>query len=180
MIPLHFDIKLENNVKPGKDKAHTLRYKITERLFTPTEVKLLMECVRELHSLGPIETNALIDKLSTLCSDAEAKDIKNNLAIVGGFKPIVKKKTGRYSTLKAIETIDKAIAQDVKLQFRYFWYSVSQEKDYWKKNSHIVSPLARVLETGNYYLIATDEEGELHHYRLDRIIDVEISIHSSS
>ena len=169
-----FSIKLENNVKPGKDKAHTLRYKITKRLFSPTEVKVLMESVSALHSLGPIETNALINKLSSLCSDAEAKEIKNHLAVVGGFKPIVKKKTGRYSTLKAIEAIDKAIAQDAKLEFRYFWYSTSLVKSYWKNKCHIVSPLTRVLEGGYHYLIATDDTGELRHFRIDRMIDTMI------
>lgn len=169
-----FDIELENNVKPGKDKAHTLRYKITKRLFTPTEVKLLMESVRGLKSLSMEQTEILIDKLSSLCSEAEAQDIKKHFAVVGGFKAFRNKRRDYDLTLRAIEAIDKAIDQNTKIRFAYFWYSVNHKPTFPKDKTyrHIVSPLVRVLEGGYYYLVALNEEGDVRHYRLDRMTDI--------
>ena len=198
-----FDIKLENNVKLGKDKAHTLRYKITERLFTPTEVKLLMESVRGLKSLSSEQTEILIEKLSSLCSDAEARDIKKHFAVVGGFKAFWNKGRDYDLTLKAIETIDKAIDLDAKIRFRYFWYSIDHKPKFPKDNAfrHTVTPLVRVFENGYCYLIAIDNDrferikktiaeryssphfhidkileydDALRHYRLDRMTNIEI------
>ena len=171
-----FSIKLENNVKPGKDKAHTLRRKITERLFTPTEVKLLMESMRGLKSLSAEQTEILTDKLSSLCSDAEARDIKRHFAIVGGFKAFWNKGRRYDLTLKAIETIDRAIDQDAKIRFRYYWYSMQHKPTFPRDPSyrHTVSPLVRVLEGGYYYLVALDEDGEPHHYRLDRMTAIDV------
>ena len=171
-----FGMVLSNNVKPGKDKAHTLRYKITERLFTPTEVKLLMESVRGLKSLSAEHTAILIDKLSTLCSDAEAREIRKHFAIVGGFKAFWNRVRRYDLALQAIETIDRAIDQDVKIQFRYFWYSVQHKATFPRDPSyrHTVSPLVRVLEGGYYYLIALNDDGNLHHYRLDRMTAIKI------
>lgn len=171
-----FGMELTNNVKPGKNKAHTLRYKITKRLFTPTEVKLLMESVRGLKSLSAEQTTILIDKLSSLCSDAEARDIKKHFAVVGGFKAFWYKRHKHDLTLTAIETIDKAIDNDSQIKFRYGWPSMSTNKPSFPRDKtyrHVVSPLVRVLEGGYCYLIATDEIGTIHHYRLDRMVDIE-------
>lgn len=41
-----FDMRIETNIAFGKGKAHPIRYKAEERLFSPTEVKLLMESVK--------------------------------------------------------------------------------------------------------------------------------------
>jgi predicted DNA-binding transcriptional regulator YafY len=123
-----FGLELSNNVKLGKDKAHTLRYKVTKRLFTPTEVKLLMESVRGLKSLSAKQTSILIDKLSSLCSDTEAKAIRNHFAVVGGFKAFWYKKYKHDLTLTAIEIIDRAIDIDSKIKFRYGWPSMSTNK----------------------------------------------------
>ena len=171
-----YGMELTNNVKPGKDKAHTLRYKITKRLFTPTEVKLLMESVRGVKSLSPEQTDILIDKLSSLCSDVEARNAKRHFAVIGGFKAYRNKRRNYDLTLRAIEIIDKAIDQDAKIRFAYFWYSVNHKPTFPRDKSyrHIVSPLVRVLEGGYYYLIALDDEGKIHHYRLDIMSVIEI------
>ena len=171
-----FSMELSNNVKPGKDKAHILRYKITKRLFTPTEVKLLMESVCGLKSLSPEQTNILIDKLSSLCSDAEARNIKKHYAIVGGFKAFWHKRHKHDLTLTAIEIIDRAIDNNSQIKFRYGWPSMNTNKPSFPRDKtyrHVVSPLVRVLEGGYCYLIATDETDTIHHYRLDRMVDIE-------
>lgn len=171
-----FGMELSNNA-PGKSKVHTFRYKITERLFTPTEVKLLMESVRGLKSLSAEHTAILIDKLSTLCSGAEAREIRKHFAVVGGFKAFWYKRRYYDLTLTAIETIDRAIDKDAQIKFRYGWPAMDTHKPKFPKDKtyrHIVSPQVRVLENGYYYLIAMDDKGQYHHYRLDRMVDIEI------
>ena len=81
-----FDMCIGTNIQDGKDKAHPIRYRVDERLFTPTEVKLLMESVKGIHSLSNEQTGILLKKLESLCSRPEAKKIRRRLAVLGGFK----------------------------------------------------------------------------------------------
>jgi len=81
-----FGLCIGTNIQDGKDKAHPIRYRVDERLFTPTEVKLLMESVNGIHSLSKEQTEILQKKLESLCSKLEAKKIRSRLAVVGGFK----------------------------------------------------------------------------------------------
>jgi len=169
------DMELTDNIKheEGKEKAHPIRYKISKRLFTPTEVKLLMKSVRGIHSLSNEQTEVLLKKLSTLCSIAEAAQIRNESAVVGGFKAYWHNKKHDV-LLENIELIDQAIRENRRIRFKYFWYKVTLEPTYPRdpKYRHVISPLVRVYENGFYYLVGLDEDGCFKHFRLDRMTDV--------
>lgn len=171
-----FDLRIETNIKDGKDKAHPIRYRVEERLFTSTEVKLLMESVKGIHSLSEEATKEIQKKLTSLCSSCEAAEIRSQLAVVGGFKAYWSTKRKRDILLNNIEVVDRAIAQDKKIQFRYFWYKSDKRPTYPrdKNHVHVAAPLVRVLENGYYYLVVLDEEDNLYHYRMDRMTNPEI------
>ncbi|MBR3243487.1 MAG: WYL domain-containing protein, partial [Parasporobacterium sp.] len=99
-----------------------------------------------------------------------------HFAVVGGFKAFWNKGRRYDLTLQAIETIDRAIDQDAKIRFRYFWYSMQHKATFPQDEMyrHIVSPLVRVLEDGYFYLIALCEDGKIRHYRLDRMTAIDL------
>ena len=169
---------LQDNIKydEGKEKAHPIRYGIKERLFTPTEVKLIMESVRGVHSLSEKQTEVLLKKLETLCSEPQAVQIREEFAVMGGFKAYWHNKEHDV-LLGNIEVIDEAIRTDQQIKFRYFWFNMNKMPAYPRnpKLRHTVSPCVRVFENGYYYLIAVDEEGYYKHYRLDRMIGVKVT-----
>ncbi len=179
----HENMELTDNIKrdDGKEKAHPIRYRITKRLFTPTEVKLLMESVRGIHSLSNEQTAILWRKLSTLCSNSEAVQIIKESAVIGGFKAYWHNKKHDV-LLENIELIDQAIRENRRIRFRYFWYKVTLEPAYPRdpKYRHVISPLVRVYENGFYYLVGLDEDGYFRHFRLDRMTDVYVTLKKRS
>lgn len=173
------EMELTDNIKreEGKETARPIRYMLNKRLFTTTEVKLIMESVRGVHSLSDKQTEVLLKKLETLCSAAEAEQIRSEFAIMGGFKAYWH--NGIHDVLlNNIELIDQALRQKKRIRFRYFWFNMNKEPTYSRdsKKKHVVSPLARVYEDGFYYLIALDEDDYYRHYRLDRMTDVSVTI----
>lgn len=172
-----FDMRIETNIAFGKEKAHPIRYKAEERLFSPTEVKLLMESVKGIHSLSNEQTEILHRKLESLLSKPQAKSIRNRMAVVGGFKAYWSKIRMQDVLLSNIEAVDRALDEGKQIEFRYYWYSWKKKPTYPRKkeHKHIVSPLVRVLEKGFYYLIAIDKKGRTLHYRMDRITNIAVS-----
>lgn len=172
-----FDLRIGTNIQDGKEKAHPIRYRVDERFFTSTEVKLLMESVKGIHSLSNEQTEILLKKLESLCSRPEAKKIRSRLAVVGGFKAYWSKKRQRDMLMTNIEVVDRALDEGKKIEFRYYWYSMKKEPTYPRKkdHTHVVTPLVRVLEKGFYYLVALDEKDSVHHYRMDRMTNTVIT-----
>ena len=172
-----FDMTIENNIQLGKSKAHPIKYMITKRLFSTTEVKLLMEAVKGIHSLSKEQTEILHRKLECLCSHAEAVKMRRSLAVVGGFKAYWSKKRRHDVLLTNLELVDRALETGNKIEFRYYWYSMKKEPTYPRKkdHTHVVSPLVRVLEKGFYYLVCLDEAGHARHFRMDRITNLIIT-----
>lgn len=172
-----FDMTIENNIQLGKSKAHPIKYMITKRLFSTTEVKLLMEAVKGIHSLSKEQTEILHRKLECLCSHAEAVKMRRSLAVVGGFKAYWSKKRRHDVLLTNLELVDRALEIGNKIEFRYYWYSMKKEPTYPRKkdHTHMVSPLVRVLEKGFYYLVCLDEAGHARHFRMDRITNLIIT-----
>lgn len=116
------DFCLEDNIKADKEKARPLKFAMTKRAFTTSEVKLLMECVRNIHSLSERQTETLLKKLEGLCSHAEARKIRTQMARTNGFKAYWHK-NHHDVLLRNIELIDEAIELDRKISFKYFWYT---------------------------------------------------------
>jgi len=189
-------LELTDNIRidEGKEKAHPIRYMLRKRLFTSTEVKLLMECVRSLHSLSEKRTEMLLEKLTSLCSAPEAAQIRKEFAVTGGSKAYWHngkreeqdeagyrenewEHDGNHDVLLCnIERIDRAIRENKKIEFRYFWFNMNKMPTYPRdpKHRHTVSPCVRVLENGRYYLIVLDEKNEYKHFRLERMTDIRI------
>ena len=84
-------------------------------------------------------------------------------------------KTMNESIYYNVDEIHTGIAQNKKIRFRYFDYTVSKERHFRRDNGfYIVSPFALTWDDENYYMVAFDSEaGIIKHFRVDKMIDIE-------
>ena len=70
-----------------------------------------------------------------------------------------------------VDEIHTGIAQDRKIRFRYFDYTVAKERQFRHDGAfYEVSPYALTWDDENYYLIAYDAEADrVKHYRVDKM-----------
>ncbi|MEE1318827.1 MAG: WYL domain-containing protein, partial [Ruminococcus sp.] len=75
------------------------------------------------------------------------------------------------------DMIYNAIAENVKIQFQYFEWSVNKEMRLRRDGSfYVVSPWLLSWDDENYYLIAYDSESEMiKHYRVDKMESIQIA-----
>ena len=79
-----------------------------------------------------------------------------------------------------VDMIDEAVSRNKKIAFHYNYYKADKQKHKYKNSNgqvreYIVNPYYIVSSNDRYYLICNYENNdELHNYRLDRIVDMQI------
>lgn len=143
-------------------------YKLVSRDFELAELKLLADAVCSARFLSNTKAAALLKKLSSLCSENEAKQLKRNVYVTD---------RAGYSLLYNVDKIQQAITGDGekhKIRFRYFEYDINKKKKY-RVPDRICTPYALVWDNTYYYLVAWNDHRECYsNYRVDRMENVEI------
>ena len=156
-------------------------YRLNSREFELDDLKILAECVYAAKFISEDRTNDLIDVLCDLCSEHQAKKLKREVYMCDRIK------TTQNKTLHTINTIREAMEHQVwpaeyrrgrKISFHYLTHSISDVHKVIDRHDgklYKVSPYALIINNGDYYVIALDDETEeIRHYRIDRIRDVQI------
>lgn len=151
-------------------KSKSTGYYIASRNFELAELKLLVDSVQSSKFLTHKKSNALIKKIETLCSRYEANQLQRQVFVANRIK------TMNESVYYTIDKIHNAIHNNVQIRFKYFQYNVKKERVFKKDgNFYVVSPFAMLWDNENYYLVAFDaESGIIKHYRVDKIMHVDI------
>ncbi len=151
-------------------KSKSTGYYIASRNFELAELKLLVDSVQSSKFLTHKKSNALIKKIETLCSRYEANQLQRQVFVANRIK------TMNESVYYTIDKIHNAIHNNVQIRFKYFQYNVKKERVFKKGgNFYVVSPFAMLWDNENYYLVAFDaESGIIKHYRVDKIMHVDI------
>lgn len=123
----------------------------------------------------------MIDVLCDFCSENQAKKMKREVYMCDRVK------TTQNKTLHTINTIREAMEiqhypslyhHGRKISFHYTTYSVTDVHKVIDRHDgkiYTVSPYALVINNGDYYMIAFDDETEeIRHYRVDRMRDVQM------
>ncbi len=154
----------------GADIAKSGRgsYFLASRKFELPELHLLVDAIQSSHFITEKKSRTLIEKLSALCSDYEASEIKNNVRLAG------RNKTANESVFYNIDAIYRAIAEGKQLSFRYFNWQLENGKltrAYRRDGeTYTVSPFTVTWDDEKYYLIAFDAAADaLRHYRVDKM-----------
>lgn len=146
-------------------------YFLGEREFELAEVKLLVDLVQSSKFITTKKSRELIHKLEGQVSKYDAGKLHRQVVVAD------RNKASNENIYYSVDVIYEAIANNVKIKYHYFeWDEKKQQRirkngDYYK-----VSPWLLTWEDENYYLMAYDDEaGILKHYRVDKMLDIELT-----
>ncbi|MCH5269606.1 MAG: WYL domain-containing protein [Lachnospiraceae bacterium] len=140
-------------------------YYLAGRDFELAELKLLVDAVQASRFMTAKKSRELIKKLEKLASKHQAGQLQRQVYVSGRVK------TENERIYYNVDTLYKAISENVKISFTYLEWSLSKElKPRKAGEKYLVSPWALIWDDENYYLAAYDEEADmLKHYRVDKM-----------
>lgn len=148
------------------------------RRYTVNEIRLLAECIYSAKFLTEKKAKQLADVVCDFVSDYEAETIRHDALLTDRVK------TNNDNVISNINTINAAMSKTLegkkhipeKISFKYLKASVnnvSKQVERRKGELYIVSPYKLLINDGNYYLLAFEEESQdMRTYRVDRMKDV--------
>jgi hypothetical protein len=155
----------------NRGKQGSIYYSHQNRLFETYQLRLMIDAILSAKFITEKEKTTLIDKVKQLTSKHIAKSLPN---------PILFSQSANmdYDSVKLnIDQIHQAISGDHIITYKYGRYNVNKEFVFSRDGgTYRVEPYALIWKNDFYYLIARYlENGEIRHYRLDRIREIEIS-----
>ena len=138
---------------------------VGSRTFEFPEVRLLADSVLSSRFITERKTVELVEKLKTLASTHQAKQLTGRMFVADRVKSM------NSSVYYSVDTIASAIDAGCKVSFRYYGYDAKKEKRYHHDGQAIeVSPYDLVWDNEYYYLVAYDgADRKIKHYRIDRM-----------
>ena len=142
-------------------------YSLIERDFDLSEVKLLADAVASSHFITEKKSKNLIDKIVTLRSVHEAKQIKRRVYVAN------RAKSENENILLLIDNIHCAINEKKKITFEYYDYN-TKKKLQKRGGTRKCTPYALAWFEDRYYLVAQYMDYKFTHFRVDRMKHLEI------
>ena len=138
---------------------------VGSRTFEFPEVRLLADSVLSSRFITERKTVELVEKLKTLASEHQAKQLTGRMFVADRVKSM------NSSVYYSVDTIASAIDAGCKVSFKYYGYDAKKEKQYHHGGNAIeVSPYDLVWDNEYYYLVAYDgADQKIKHYRIDRL-----------
>lgn len=157
-------------------KSKTTGYFVAGRMFELPELKLLADAVASSKFITEKKSGELIQKIESLTSTYEAKQLQRQVYVMGRVKTMNEK------IYYNVDTIHQAIAANRQVAFQYFEYVTDPDlPGHWKKQyrrggeKYTASPYALSWDDENYYMIAFYEKhNNLSHFRVDKMENIEI------
>ncbi|MBR6173654.1 MAG: WYL domain-containing protein [Eubacterium sp.] len=145
-------------------------YHCGARTFEVAELKFLVDAIQSSKFITARKTKELIRKLEKLTSRHAAKHLEREVFVAGRIKNMDE------SIYYAIDAIHTALNEGKMLQFRYFRWDLSAQKEYRHEGrKYRISPWGLCWDDENYYMIGYDGEAEkIKYYRVDKMTDIRI------
>ncbi|MEG1427229.1 MAG: WYL domain-containing protein, partial [Oscillospiraceae bacterium] len=146
-------------------KSRAVGYYVGGRDFEVPELKLLVDAVQSSKFITRKKSEELIRKIEGLASRYEAQLLQRQVYVTNRVK------TMNESIYYHVDKIHTAIAENKKITFRYFEYTVDKIRKYKHDGKeYSVSPMILTWGDENYYLLGFDSEvGFIKHYRVDKM-----------
>lgn len=146
-------------------------YRLISREFELPEVKLLVDLVQSSKFITTKKSRELIGKLERFVSDNDAHTLQRQVIVTD------RNKTANEKIYYNVDVIYSAIADNVRIRFHYFDWDVKKQMKMRKDGAfYQVSPWLLTWDDENYYLVAFDSEaGLMKHYRVDKMLDIELT-----
>ncbi|WP_010648473.1 helix-turn-helix transcriptional regulator [Oceanobacillus massiliensis] len=157
---------VRNTGKFGK-----LLYSHQSRLFETYQLRLIIDAILSARFITEKEKYNLIDKVKMLTSKKIAKTLPEPLLFSQASSM-------DYDMVKLnIDFVHNAISDKKVLSYQYGKYNMQKEFEFNRNGDYYkVEPYALIWQNDYYYLIGRfQQNGEMRHYRLDRIRNIKIS-----
>ena len=149
-----------------EDKERNKSYRLLDRDFEPSEIKLILDSVASSKFLSEKKSMDLMTKLEKLVSVHQRQSLKRQIKVTGRVKSM------NGSVMYNVDTIHVAIAADTTVKFKYFHYNTQKEREYTHDGKpYEVSPWTLLYDNSNYYLLAF-VDGNIRTFRVDRMTEV--------
>lgn len=154
-------------IQSGTGKA--TGYYVASRTFELPELKLLVDSVQSSKFITHKKTLSLIRKIEALASVYEAQLLRRQVFVKNRIK------TMNESIYYNVDEIHRGIAENRKIKFRYFEYTVQKERRFRRNGAwYRISPFALSWDDENYYLVGFDSEAQIiKHFRVDKMTDID-------
>ena len=156
-------------IKTKQGKA-TLYY-VGERDFELPELKLMVDSVQSSKFITHKKTLSLIKKIESLASIYQAKSLNRQVFVKNRIKAM------NESIYYNVDKIHTGIAENKKIRFQYFEYTIQKERRFRHDGSYYtVSPFGLTWDDENYYLVSYDSQAEtIKHFRVDKMANIRIT-----
>lgn len=143
-------------------------YYLASRAFELPELKLLVDSIQSSKFITQKKTLQLISKLESLASVHQAKFLNRQVYVKNRVKSM------NESVYYNVDNISGAISKDKKINFRYYEYAPDKTRKFRHNGKkYLVSPLALLCDSENYYMLAYDTDAErIKHYRVDKMTEI--------
>lgn len=150
-------------------------YCLCKREFDLAELKLMVDAVQAANFISGSDCDKLINKLGSMTSLSRAGKLKRQVYSLD------RSGASRNGIFAAIDSIHEAIAQNVKIRFRY--YDRNEKKELVARHDgefYLVTPVALIWDDENYYLVAFDAKEQcIKHFRVDKTGDLSLTSEKS-
>lgn len=163
-------VDIESN--PAKNSG----YYVASRDFELAELKLLVDSVQSSKFITHKKSLELIKKIEGLSNIYDSRELNRQVYVKNRIKSM------NESIYYNVDKIHNAIDQNSDIRFKYFEYDIKGNRVF-KKNGvkYEISPHALTWDDENYYMIGYDKEaGIIKHYRVDKMMEIELNGKSRS
>ena len=170
-----------NELKTVLYDKHRKGFYVRQRKYDLNDIRLLAECVYSAKFIAEGQAKRLVDVVCEFVSEQQAQRIRHNAFLTDRVK------TDNRGVLNNIAAINEAMSTNIdgqphtpeKITFKYLTYSIGdmrQQVERRKGASYTVSPFQLLINDGNYYLLAFDEQRQdMRTYRVDRMKDIRLT-----
>lgn len=152
-----------------KTKTPAAGFFVASRQFELPEIYLLCDAVQSAGFITPGKTRELIEKLGTLISCHQAKDLQKRVFID------TRAKCDNEEIYYNIDLLSRAVQQGKKVSLCYRNKYLSEGKIKYTTKTLEISPYALMWENDHYYVVGNNAKySNLMHLRLDRMKTVTI------
>lgn len=142
-------------------------YYIASGSFQIPELKLLIDSVQSARFLTRKKSRSLIQKLLRLCNRYDESLMGRQVVISGRVKSM------NESIYYNLDAIQEAIAANRQITFQYFDWDMHHNQRF-RPGPYEASPYALCLDNENYYLLAHTKRHGVTHYRVDRMLKIQL------
>ncbi len=147
------------------------KYYLNSGIFSPSELKLLVDAVSCSHFITSAKTAELIDKLGSLTSENNRKKLGCHIYLSQRMK------SDNEEIYSVVDAVNEAVNQNHQISFQYFEYDVQKNKVLRNDGEkYELSPYGMTWDDGFYYVIGYSlKHKKVVSFRADRMLNVEIT-----